>query len=413
MPRGLFVAACTAVAVSVLTSGLSTPVVAATGATTSVSCPAVIRPIDADLQARAWGIAAQRLAVLSGPSTLPFGATGSGPYVRTSAYSWTSGFYPTSLWLMYQRTMDPVWLERARSYTNRVLPVARWRGTHDLGFMIGLPVEQALRLDPSTTRGLAYATALRAASRSLAARWNGNVRALRSSYYGGKWGLIIDSAMNAPMLIQTGLVYGGTEGRRLARRGTQHMLTLARAFVRPDGSTSHRLAFDPRTGDLIGPIYGQGLRTSSTWSRGQAWAVNGFATSYLLTKDDRLLAAARRTADFWISHVGAGCVPAWDFDVSDDAAPRDSSAAAIAVDGLLTLALVDPDAQRAATYRAYALATLGTLASAPWVTDAGRGVLQRQAYNIPADRREGTYAWGDAFLLRALAKAAANQSESG
>jgi hypothetical protein len=39
----------------------------------------------------------------------------------------------------------------------------------------------------------------------------------------------------------------------------------------------------------------------------------------------------------------------------------------------------------------------------PWVTSTGRGVLRKQAYNIPADRREGTYAWGDAYLLSALA----------
>ena len=212
--------------------------------------------------------------------------------------------------------------------------------------------------------------------------------------------------MNAPMLIETGYVYGGAEGRRLSDLGLRHLLTLAEDFVRPDGSTYHRLAFDPATGARLGPIPGQGLSPRSTWSRGQSWAVNGFARGFALTGDTRLLDAARRTADYWISRVPAGCVPAWDLDVTDPQAPRDSSAAAITADGLLTLALVEPDAARAAAYRAYASATLGTLASAPWTTAGGRGVLKRQAYSIPADRREGTYVWGDTYLLHALALSA-------
>ena len=77
------------------------------------------------------------------------------------------------------------------------------------------------------------------------------------------------------------------------------------------------------------------------------------------------------------------------------------------VNGARTEERREADAARAQGYRDYSLTTLGTLASAPWVADSGRGVLRRQAYNIPADRREGTYAWGDAYLLRALAAAAA------
>ena len=353
-----------------------------------------------------WSIAATRLAALAGPATLPFGATGRSPYLRTSPYSWTSGFYPAALWLMYEHTSDDAWLHRADEYTERVLPVASWRGTHDLGFIVGLPAGLASRIDPARQRRPAYLSAQRTAAQSLSARWNGKVQALRSSYYGSKWGVIIDSAMNAPLLIEVGQREGGAAGAALVRRGTQHMLTLARTFVRDNGSTRHRLAFNPRTGAITGPIYGQGLSTASTWARGQAWAVNGFAQSFALTGDARLLTAARLTADYWMSHVPAGCIPAWDLDVTDNAAPRDSSAAAITADGLLTLARNEPDPSRAEVYRTYALTTLGTLASAPWTVTGGRGVLQRQAYNIPADAREGTYAWGDSYLLHALAAAA-------
>lgn len=398
----LLTAMALAAALAVTPGAAAAPAAAAT----SVSCPSSPTPLTAAQAAVVWDVAADRLAALAGPATYPFGATGRGRYARTSAYAWTSGFYATSLWLMYQRTGDAVWLDRARAYTDGLLPVASWTGTHDLGFMVGGPTTLGILLDPSQTRGETYALALRDASRSLSSRWNSKVGAIRSGEYAGRWGLIIDSAMNAPMLIEFGLVFGGTEGRALSDRGRRHLLTLARHFIRPDGSTRHRLAFDPRTGRLLGPVYGQGLSTSSTWARGQAWAVNGFARGYRLTGDRRLLDAARRTADHWIGRVPAGCIPAWDLDVTRDSAPRDSSAAAIVADGLLLLATVEPDATRASAYRDYALTTLGTLASPPWVTADGRGILQRQSYNVPADPREGTYSWGDAYLLHALAQAA-------
>lgn len=382
-------------------------------ARTSVSCPASPAPLTQAQADRAWTVAGSRLAARVGPRSLPFGATGSSRYIRTNAYAWTSGFYPASLWLMHQRTGDATWRDRAREYTDLVLPVARWRGSHDLGFMVGLPAGLAVRLDPSPERVSAYTTARTQAARSLSSRWNGRVGAIRTAYYGGRWGLIIDSAMNAPLLIEVGLSVGGAAGQRLVTRGLTHLRTLARDFIRPDGSTFHRQAYDPRTGRLLGPVYGQGLSTRSTWARGQAWAVNGFASAYALSGDPGMLEAARATADHWIRRVPAGCIPAWDLDITSPGAPLDSSAAAILADGLLQLADVDPDSARAASYREYSLTTLGALVSAPFVTDRGRGVLLRQTYNVPADRREGTYAWGDTYLLSALARSGSATSSSG
>jgi unsaturated chondroitin disaccharide hydrolase len=211
--------------------------------------------------------------------------------------------------------------------------------------------------------------------------------------------------MNAPLLIEAGRSMGGATGDRLAARGLTHMLTLADDFIRGDGSTIHRQVYNPRTGSLIGPVYGQGRSTASAWSRGQAWAINGFTQAFALTGDPRMLDAARRTADYWLSRVPAGCVPAWDLDVNSDTAPRDSSAAAIAADGLSQLGRVDPDPVRAAGYLAAGRATTTTLTEPAWVPDTARhGVLQRQAYNIPAVAREGTYAWGDTYLLLALSR---------
>jgi unsaturated chondroitin disaccharide hydrolase len=189
---------------------------------------------------------------------------------------------------------------------------------------------------------------------------------------------------------------------------------LATDLVRPDGSTIHRLQFDPGTGQVVGPLPGQGLNSRSTWARGQAWALNGFAQAYVLSKDPRMLEAAHRTADYWMSRVPAGCIPAWDFSVSSARAPRDTSAAAIAADGLIRLAAVDPDASRAQRMRTYADATLAALLDPRWLdtVDGGSGLLHHQAYNVPADPREGTYVWGDTYLLTSLTTTRAGRPAS-
>ncbi|MBI1351551.1 MAG: hypothetical protein GC156_10565 [Actinomycetales bacterium] len=377
-------------------------------ASTAALCPAVPAPVTEQQADRAWSIAADRLAQLTGPRSLPFGATGGSPVVRTGPSSWTSGFFPTALWLMYEHTGSASWLRRARTYTALVEGMARVRWNHDLGFMVGTPTALGASLDPDEVRRGAYRRVHDTAARSLSTRWNPAVRALQSSTYSGRWGLIIDSAMNAPLLIEAGQEMASAAGRRLVARGVAHVRTLADTYVRANGSTLHRGAFDPRSGRFLGPIAGQGRSTSSTWSRGQAWAINGFGRAFALTDDPVLLDAARRTADYWVSRVPAGCVPAWDLSIRDPRAPLDSSAAAIAADGLLRLAAVEPDPARASTYRNYALTTLGTLVSPPFVTDGGRGLLLRQAYSIPIDPREGTYAWGDAYLLVALTAAFPN-----
>jgi hypothetical protein len=134
--------------------------------------------------------------------------------------------------MMYERTADPAWLALARSWTKGLLPVAKWTGSHDLGFMIGLPAGLAMRLDPDPAQRVIYRRAIIDAAKSLSARWNNKVKAIKSGEYNGKWGLIIDSAMNAPMLIEAGNMIGGTEGAQLRSRGEQHLLTLTKFFVR-------------------------------------------------------------------------------------------------------------------------------------------------------------------------------------
>jgi len=379
----------------------------ASTAATSTSClprPMAVTAQDAD---RLFALADRKLAAAATAAPAgrkPFGALrGEAEYRRTSARQWTSGFFAAELWRMYQRTRDPQWLAAARDYTQDLLRVARYTGSHDLNFMVGLPTGIGAQLDPDGARRTAYAQARQTAARTLDRRWNGNVKALKSSDYEGQWGVIVDSAMNAPLLIEIGLAQGGPDGRRLADHGVEHMRTLARTFVRADGSTFHRMAFDPQTGDLLGPLPGQGLDPwRSTWARGQAWAINGFTQAWMLTGDPVLKDAAIRTADFWRSRVPAGCITAWDFDIDNPRSPRDSGATAIAVSGLLRLGrALGPDG---AEITDYANTTLSLLTS-PWLTttySVNPGLLLQQTVNVNSDPREGSYVWGDYYLLESL-----------
>lgn len=376
---------------------------------TSVACPVTTGPVTQAQADTAFALAGRKLSAAAKASKrYPFGALAAQTrYQRTGPTAWTSGFFPAELWTMYRWTGEAKWLRQARKFTNPLIRVANDRGTHDLGFMIGVPMQLAMALDPASVRERSYLNAEITAAKSLARRWNSAVGAVKSADYNGRWGVIVDSAMNAPLMIKVGQLLG-PEGDALVYFGEQHMLTLAEHFVRDNGSTFHRMAFNPKTGALIGPIAGQGLAsTSSTWARGQAWAINGFARSYELTGNPAFLKAAQATANYWMSRVPPGCVPAWDLDVSSDRAPRDSSAAAIASSGLLNLAAHEPEAESARTYRAYALLTLGTLATPGWLNTATRnpGILLQQSLNVPADPRVGSYVWGDYYLLAALTQA--------
>lgn len=375
---------------------------------TSVNCPATTIELTPAQRTSLWTLAERKLNAAAQGSTAryPFGAIGErSQFIRTSAYDWTSGFFPGELWLTYQATSDPKWRSKARAWTKHLLELQQYTGSHDLGFMLGLPLELGMSADAS--KSATYRKAYINAAASLAKRWNANVGAIKSGEYDGTWGVIIDSAMNMPMMLKAAeLTTDATLAKKLRYRALSHYHLLARDFVRSDGSTIHRNGYNSRTGKNLGPLPGQGLSASSTWARGQAWAIAGFTQGYALTNDSALLAAAVNTATYWMKHVPAGCVPAWDLAISNPNAPRDSSAAAIAAYGLELLAdeLDELEPAGGKAFHEYVAATLGTLATNDWTTEtsANPGLLRRATYNVPADRREGSYVWGDFYLLRAI-----------
>ena len=313
------------------------------------------------------------------------------------ASGWTSGFFPGSLWMMARYAGRAAFAQAAAEWTVALTPQSVQTSGHDIGFEI----LSSFGLGYEVTHADAYRRVVLRAAASLATRYDPTVGAVRS------WGsrddqshflVIVDGLMNLQLLYWAA-DHGGDPA--YAEMATRDALTVRDHFIRPDGSIQHLVDFDPLTGAVQSEGNPQAYDLHSTWARGQAWAVAGFAAAYTETGDARLLSAARRTAAFFETHLPDDCVPYWDFDAPPASAPRDSSAAAIAADGLITLSQHDPDATR----RGDDLAAAGGLLAALIDNDVATGGQALLAHGT-ADKPGGSYntgtSYGDYYFLDAL-----------
>lgn len=147
--------------------------------------------------------------------------------------------------------------------------------------------------------------------------------------------IIIDCMYNLPLLFEASIITGDDTYRTIAEA---HAITCMNSIVREDYTTFHSYLFNHETGEKIGGRTCQGLSDSSCWSRGQAWAIGGFAMAYKYTKNEDFLRVAIATADKFIEFNEDDYVPVWDFDLRGTDAPRDTSAGAIAACGMFEIA---------------------------------------------------------------------------
>jgi unsaturated chondroitin disaccharide hydrolase len=327
-------------------------------------------------------------------------------YPPGSHTGWTTGFWPGMLWLAYEltgadkyRAAGEVQVERFADRLTRKIDVDH----HDIGFLYSLSCVGAYRLTGSQ---LAHQTALAAADQLM-------TRFLEAPGVLQAWGTlddpeqrgrtIVDSLMNVPLL---NWASDQTGDPRFAAAGTRHTEQLLRYFVRPDGSTYHTYYFDPESGE---PRFGrthQGYADESTWSRGQAWAIYGFALSYRHTRDERFLEAAHRVADVFLAHTPTDGIVYWDFAFSEGSQePKDSSASAIAACGLRDLA--SDQSPRSVSYQRAAAQIVAALhqTCAPTPGSTANTLLLHgtQNRNTDAGVDEGNL-WGDYFYLESLTR---------
>jgi unsaturated chondroitin disaccharide hydrolase len=289
---------------------------------------------------------------------------------------WTSGFFPGQLWLLYQATGSQKWLDAAQAWTAPLALQATGRPLDptDIGFIIGTSFGNGYRLtgDPS------YKNVLLTTGRTLASPllYNSTVGAVRSWTFPpfqppSHFAVIVDSMMTIGPL-QWGAGNGGSP--TWAGIAATHAQTVTTNLVRPDGSTFQVADFNPTTGALLSQGTFSGFSDSSTWARGQAWALYGFVQAYQTSDDPAFLKTAEDVANYFVDHLPANFIPPWDFDASGTL-PVDTSAAAIAADGLVMLSAVAGTSALRAQYLQDAENILGSLSSSYLGPPSGESVL--------------------------------------
>lgn len=315
---------------------------------------------------------------------------------------WTNGFWAGLLWQMYHAGKNPLFREMAeQSETVMDQILEDFVGLHhDVGFQFLLSSAANYRL---TGNERAKVRALHAAT-LLAGRFNPNgnfIRAWNKKDQNNMTGwIIIDCLMNLPLLY---FASEELDDPRFAEIANRHADTAMRVLQRPDGSCNHIAVLDPVTGEVQEKPAGQGYGKGSSWSRGQAWAIYGFALAFAHTGNEDYLNAAKRTAHYFIANVTlTGNASLCDFRAPENPAYWDMSAAACAACGLLQLAELVPELEKGLYYR-HAERILEALTEFCDFDPDTDGILQK--CTVAYGRAEDTHAsiiYGDYFYTEAV-----------
>jgi unsaturated chondroitin disaccharide hydrolase len=246
------------------------------------------------------------------------------------------------LWQMYYATKQEKYKTAAEGVEKRLdVALEDFEGLHhDVGFM-WLPSAVAnynmTGNKKSKSRGLH-------AANILAGRYNPHGKFIRA-WNGDRVGwIIIDCMMNIPLLHWASNI---TNDPRFSYIAIDHADTAIKRLLRPDGSCNHIAILDPENGEMIEAPGGQGYESGSAWSRGQAWALYGFALSYYHTKDERYLDAAKKVAHYFIANISTtDYVPLVDFRAPEEPVMYDTTAGTCAACGLLEIADAVPEYQK-------------------------------------------------------------------
>jgi hypothetical protein len=264
-----------------------------------------------------------------------------GRFKMLKAKAWTSGFFPGSLWYMYEYTGKEEWKQAAVRFQSYIEDQKKNVMTHDTGFKINCSFGNGYRL----TGDPAYRDVLIESAYTLATRFNPNVGCTLSWSNTKRWTfpVIIDNMMNLELLF---VAARETGDKYLYDMAVSHARTTMKNHFREDYSCWHVLDYDPQTGEVVARNTHQGYSDESTWSRGEAWALYGFTMCYRETSLQEFLDQSRNIARYILDSptLPEDMIPYWDFDCPEiPDTPRDVSAGAVMASAFYELCTLDPE----------------------------------------------------------------------
>lgn len=337
----------------------------------------------------------------------------------TAANDWTDGFFPGSLWYLYELTGKEIWKERALAWTEPLEPLKNLTAHHDIGFLMYCSFGNGVRLNPDNH----YKDILIQSAKSALKRYNDTVQSIESWNQRKSWDdstmwyypVIIDNMMNLELLFWASKTTGDDIYRNVA---IKHANTTLKNHIREDFSTYHVVDYDELTGEVKDRATCQGFSDNSTWARGQAWAIYGFTLMYRETNEKKYLDAATSLADFFLNNANLpkDKIPFWDFNVGQEGytpewnynpikfkeIPRDASAAAIVASALFEL----DNYAKEKNYRESAIQILYSLASPDYRAKVGTNagfLLMHCVGSIPHNTEiDVPLVYADYYFLEAL-----------
>lgn len=311
---------------------------------------------------------------------------------------WCSGFFPGTLWKMFEATGNNIFCDYATRVTEMLDSLQYIPCSHDIGFQINCSYGNGYLM----TNRKQYQDMVVKGAYMLADRFNPTVGCTRS-WNGGNFLVIVDNMMNLEILM-TAARYNGD--KTLSDIAVKHANTTMANHYRPDYSCWHVLDYDPATGEVLTKKTHQGYSDDSAWARGQAWGLYGYTMMYRFTEDPAYLEQAGHIADYIIGRLPEDYIPFWDYDDPDiPDTPRDASAAAIQASALLELSgyVSKSDSKK---YLKVAEETLRMLSSPEYLAEPGTNggfILKHCTGHKPAGSEvDVPLSYADYYFLEAI-----------
>jgi unsaturated chondroitin disaccharide hydrolase len=331
----------------------------------------------------------------------PSACTLNNRYVLKENNDWTNGFWTGMQAIAWEFSDDTTYLDNVErnvaSFQTR-LAAHHVLDHHDIGFLYSLSAVAHWKLTDRDE----LTPLIVAAAELLVNRFHDNagfIQAWGTMNDPQEYRLIIDSLINLPLLHVAAQVSDDTRYREVAER---HYAAVINNIFRADGSTFHTFYFDQKNG---APLHGktfQGYSDNSCWARGQAWVILGIPLHWSATGETDHYELWQQACDYFLRHVPEDGLPAWDLLLSGERdAPKDSSALAIAICGLLEAHKHFP----AVGYEKLARQLLNALKTGASALDddACEGLLKHGVYAYALGKGiDECNLWGDYFYMEAL-----------